>query len=84
MTSKVSVNGQDADPLFKYFLSVCPEPQSNFLPKEGLFYTGLTSRDIRWNFEKFLIGKDGVPRYRFEPTYMPVQMEPFIEELLAE
>jgi len=69
--------------MFKYLLTSCPEPQMNFFTKESLFYTGVTSRDIRWNFEKFLIGKDGVPVYRFEPMFMPAQIGPFIEELLA-
>jgi len=84
ISTKVDVNGVDADPLFQYFLGACPEPQMNFLQKEIYFYTGLTSRDIRWNFEKFLIGKDGVVVYRFEPSYMPAQIAPFIEELLAQ
>merc|ERR1719361_1805658 len=84
LSTKIDVNGENSDPMFKYLRSHCKTPQGNFLPKEGLFYTGLNNNDIRWNFEKFLIGKDGVPHYRFEPTFFPVQIEPFIEELLAE
>jgi len=83
LSSKVDVNGKDAHPLFKYLQASCDSPGINFLQKEALFYTGLTSRDIRWNFEKFLIGKDGVPVYRFDPMNVPSSLEPFIEELLA-
>ena len=45
MFSKIDVNGDDAHPLFKYLTST----------KKGL----LGSEGIKWNFTKFLIGKDG-------------------------
>jgi len=71
--------------MFKYLINQCPEPMDPFLgTKDMLFYNGITSRDIRWNWEKFLIGKDGVPAYRFEPSFNPDLMKPYIEELLAE
>merc|ERR1719361_590239 len=52
LSTKIDVNGENADPMFKYLLSHCKTPQGNFLPKESLFYTGLNNNDIRWNFEK--------------------------------
>ena len=45
MFSKIDVNGEAAHPLFKYLTST----------KKGL----LGSEGIKWNFTKFLIGKDG-------------------------
>jgi len=84
LSEKVNVAGQEAVPIFKYLINQCPEPMEVFLgTKDMLFYSGLTSRDIRWNWEKFLIGKDGVPAYRFEPSFNPELMKPYIEELLA-
>ena len=50
---KVSVNGDDAHPLFKYLTFHLP----------GLF----GSRSIKWNFTKFLISPTGHPLHRYSP-----------------
>jgi glutathione peroxidase len=55
--SKIVVKGQGIDPLYKYLTSVDTRPQ----PKG----------DITWNFEKFLIGKDGHVVARFKPGTKP-------------
>ncbi|WP_229831083.1 glutathione peroxidase [Actinoplanes ianthinogenes] len=57
MTEKVEVNGADRHSLYQ---ALTEEPDA-----DG--YTG----DIRWNFEKFLIGPDGVIRARFGPRTSP-------------
>ncbi|GIM90575.1 glutathione peroxidase [Paractinoplanes toevensis] len=57
MTEKVEVNGDGRHPLYQQLVD---EPDA-----EG--YTG----DIRWNFEKFLIGPDGTVRARFGPRTSP-------------
>ncbi|GAA4605159.1 glutathione peroxidase [Actinoplanes octamycinicus] len=57
MTEKVEVNGAGRHPLYQ---ALTPEADA-----EG--YTG----DIRWNFEKFLIGPDGEIRARFGPRTTP-------------
>lgn len=57
MMSKIVVKGQGIDPLYKYLTSVDTKPQ----PKG----------DITWNFEKFLIGKDGHVVGRFKPGTKP-------------
>ena len=56
MFSKISVKGDDINPLFDYLTS-----QSN--PD----FTG----EIKWNFEKFLIGKDGQLLRRFRSDVTP-------------
>jgi len=38
--------------------------------------------DIRWNFEKFLIGRDGKIVERFSPIDTPEQIEPKVADLL--
>lgn len=65
--SKVNVNGSNAHPIFSYLRSKLP----------GLLYDG-----IKWNFTKFLIDKNGVPRERFAPHTNPQAIEKYIVKLL--
>ncbi len=67
---KVDVNGDHAHPLFVHLKEAAP----------GL----LGSKAIKWNFTKFLVGKDGRVRERFAPTTKPEEMKKDIEKLLAE
>ncbi|MFJ9537099.1 glutathione peroxidase [Streptomyces sp. NPDC101225] len=64
MTEKVEVNGDGRHPLY--------DRLTGFADAEG--HTG----DIRWNFEKFLIGRDGKVVARFSP-----QTEPEAAQLVA-
>jgi glutathione peroxidase len=64
LTEKVDVNGDARHPLY--------DRLTGFADAEG--HTG----DIRWNFEKFLIGRDGTVVARFSP-----QTEPEAAELVA-
>jgi glutathione peroxidase len=57
---KVEVNGPDAHPIFKYLSSAIP---------------GFLSKQIKWNFTKFLIARDGNPIKRFAPTTKPQNLE---------
>jgi glutathione peroxidase len=57
MFSKVNVNGPDATPLYKFLTSQETKPQG--------------SGKVSWNFEKFLIGKDGKVAARFSPATTP-------------
>ncbi|MER6677796.1 glutathione peroxidase [Streptomyces sp. NPDC000983] len=65
MTEKVEVNGEGRHPLYERLVG--------FADAEG------HSGDIRWNFEKFLIGRDGRVVARFSP-----QTEPDAAEIVAE
>ena len=60
MSSKVSVKGEDQDPLFSYLTSL---PNEDF---EG---------EINWNFEKFLIDKEGNLTRRFRSKVKPESEE---------
>lgn len=66
--AKVDVNGPDAHPLFKLLTATKP---------------GLLGPRIRWNFTKFLIGRDGQPLRRFAPFTKPERIDPFIDAALA-
>ena len=46
-------------------------------------YKPLRNSDIRWNWEKFLIGKDGRPIKRYDPKIRPKEIEDDIREALG-
>ena len=66
---KVHVNGDDADPIFKYLKS----------KTRGFF-----GSRIKWNFTKFLISPDGSTIKRYAPITKPEKMEKGIEKMLAQ
>lgn len=68
MMEKVRVNGADAHPLWKFLKSERP----------GLL--GLES--IKWNFTKFLIGRDGQVLKRYAPNDAPEKLRGDIEAAL--
>jgi glutathione peroxidase len=57
MTEKVDVNGDSRHPLYDLLTATADS--------DG--HAG----DIRWNFEKFLVGKDGAVLARFSPMVSP-------------
>ena len=72
MFSKVVVKGEGQCPLYKFLTSQETDPK----------FAG----DIKWNFEKFLVGRDGNVIARFAPTVKPDSPEVLkaIEDALAE
>ena len=69
MMAKIDVNGPAAHPLYQWLSSEAP----------GL----LGSKSIKWNFTKFLIGRDGQVIRRYAPTDKPESMAQDIEAALA-
>ena len=69
MLKKVDVNGAGADPLWEW------------LKKEKPGIMGIKS--VKWNFEKFLIGKDGQVKGRWASTTKPETLEATILEELS-
>ena len=49
-----------------------------------LHYDNLHSSDIRWNFEKFLIDRNGIPVMRYSHKYNPYNLDDDIQQLLME
>ncbi|HWA15731.1 MAG TPA: glutathione peroxidase [Gemmatimonadales bacterium] len=66
--SHIRVNGPEAHPLYRFLKQERP----------GL----LGTEAIKWNFTKFLVGRDGRPLKRFGPNDTPEQIEPTIRRLL--
>ena len=69
MMAKVDVNGADAHPLWKWLSAEAP----------GL----LGTKAIKWNFTKFLVGRDGESVERFAPSVAPEALAERIEALLG-
>ena len=69
MMSKVDVNGDSAAPVWKWLAAEAP----------GI----LGTRSIKWNFTKFLVGKDGRVIKRFAPNDSPESLKANIEAALA-
>jgi glutathione peroxidase len=69
MMSKVKVNGGEAHPLWKWLTAEAP----------GL----LGSKSVKWNFTKFLVGKDGQVLKRYAPTDKPESLTADIDAALA-
>jgi len=68
MFAKIKVNGAGTDPLYTYLKEARP----------GVL--GLEA--IKWNFTKFLVGKDGAPIKRYAPADKPESIEADIEAAL--
>ena len=76
MFSKIVVKGEGQHPLYKYLTQAQPtalkSADSKFEQKlEGFGQKRLNPNDILWNFEKFLIGRDGKVVARFAPDMEP-------------
>ena len=69
MMQKIEVNGGDAHPLYQWLSAEAP----------GL----LGSKSIKWNFTKFLVGRDGAVLKRYAPTDSPESLTGDIEAALA-
>ena len=87
---KVDVNGAAAEPIFEYLKAQAPTEDYNGLKAKAakaLFKTISKSvekdSDIKWNFTKFLISKDGETIKRYAPTTEPKNFAKDIEALLA-
>jgi glutathione peroxidase len=86
---KIDVNGENADPLYVYLKKEAPfaiEDEAakglyNLLSEKGFNTSG---DDIKWNFTKFLVSRDGKVIARFAPTLEPKKIGDQIEELLNE
>ena len=85
--AKIEVNGPDADPLYQWLRAQAP---GDFGPRYGGFYEAISkiqpgaegTNDIKWNFTKFLIGRDGEVIKRYEPPVLPADIKADLENYL--
>ena len=76
MFSKITVVGPSKHPLYAVLTDALPESQGAGKQGmiDGLVKFGVTPNrepELMWNFEKFLIGRDGTPLARFSPDTLP-------------
>jgi len=84
LTETVDVNGVSSHLMFRYLRSYCPSPRRNFPAKDTLMYDLFDPDDIRWNFEKFLLDRDGRPVIRYRSSVEPIDIAPDVERLIRE
>ena len=86
---KSDVNGKNQLPLYKFLKS--KQPFKGFDGIKGFFFSGIMKifgnsnedqNDIRWNFTKFIVDRNGNVVMRFEPTTSMKQVEEFVAKLI--
>lgn len=90
LMKKIDVFGENAEPVFKYLTEQVPTEEVKGLKNKATMALvdslskseGRGEGDIRWNFTKFLISRDGTVIKRFPPVATPENMEADIENML--
>jgi len=89
LMAKTDVNGANAEPVFEYLKAQAPTEEYNGLKAKAtakllksLSKSMEKDSDIRWNFTKFLINRDGTVIKRYAPTTTPEEIEKDIEGML--
>jgi glutathione peroxidase len=85
--AKIDVNGPGADPLFAYLRAEAP---GDFGPHYGDFYKAISNirpdadgtDEVKWNFTKFLVGRNGSVIKRYEPPVSPSDIKADLENYL--
>ena len=89
--AKIDVNGDNADPLFAFLAAEKPfEGFGKGIKNAALNkFADMNNKKfgdkayIKWNFTKFLIGRDGTVLARFEPTADMAEIKKAVEQLLG-
>ncbi|MGL6125023.1 MAG: glutathione peroxidase [Metamycoplasmataceae bacterium] len=84
MFSRIDVKGEKQSPLYKFLTKEMPHENCiyKFLMKFKKLQKKFKSDDVMWNFEKFLINKEGKVVKRFASTKKPEKIEKYIKNLL--
>ena len=90
LMKKIDVFGENAHPIFTYLTNQVPTEEVKGLKNKATMALvdslskseGRGEGDVRWNFTKFLISKDGTVIKRFPPVAEPKDMEAEIESML--
>ncbi len=84
---KIEVNGPGADPLYQHLRAAAP---GDFGPSYGEVYNVISrirpgadgTDEVKWNFTKFLVGRDGTVIKRYEPPVAPADIKADLENYL--
>ena len=87
--SKIEVNGENENPLYTYIKNEIKEDiiegMKNKMAMKAVEKISSTCKkqgDIKWNFTKFLVDRNGNVVARYSPTFKPEDMEEKIKELI--
>lgn len=84
LSKKLHVNGKDENPLFTFLKKDCPAPAGLVAKdKDAILWSPVRSNDVRWNFQKFLIGHTGRPEKRYSADTEPEEIVKDIEEMVS-
>lgn len=94
LASKVDINGKDEAPLFAFLKRTIPIPTPSPTNERSLdgdllmehsyqvFWNPVRRSDVTWNFEKFLVDKEGKPVKRYDRFFDMMDIAADIEKLL--
>ena len=87
--SKIEVNGENEHPLYTYLKKQQPNEEVQGLKNkmamkaiEKISTTAKNPEDIKWNFTKFLVDKEGNVVKRYDPTFDPKNIEEDLKKLI--
>ncbi len=85
--SKIEVNGEKEHPLYTWLKENSPDETENeeaagFKKVLMDLAQSFTGNGIKWNFTKFLIGRNGNIIARFAPAYKPEDIDSYVEAAL--
>ncbi|CAH2276043.1 glutathione peroxidase 3 [Pelobates cultripes] len=76
MFEKGDINGKKEQKVYTFLKNSCPPVGNNIgNPLNRLFWDSLKTNDVKWNFEKFLVGPDGRPWRRWHPRTPVAQVK---------
>ena len=88
--AKADVNGENELELYTYLKNEIQDDVIDGLKNkmamkavEKISKTAKDKKDIKWNFTKFLVDREGKVVGRYSPTYKPEDMENFVKELIG-
>lgn len=87
MFARTDINGANELPLFAYMKSVLPTPVGDdgevlMADPLAIIWSPVKRSDVSWNFEKFLVDKNGVPVRRYSRRFPTADIKKDIEALV--
>ena len=86
---KIEVNGENEDKLFTYLKENSPKEEIKGMKNKmamktimKISKTCVKENDIKWNFTKFLVDREGNVVKKYDPTYLPKDMEADIKKVI--
>ncbi len=87
--AKIDVNGENESPVFTFLKAAQPDEEikgmKNKMAMKAIEKISTTCKkpgDIKWNFTKFLVDREGNVVKRYAPTFDPAEIEPDLKALL--